>query len=518
MTKGLLAVGIALVTMGGLGAGFAACGGNNGTTANGDDGGGTDGTMGIDSPLGSDGTMAGDTAGDGNGGSDGSSGGGDANGSDAGSSSDASLSPDVFNGNGGCLKLGSACGNSGDCCTNTCTNGVCSYPPCVSDNQPCSSGGQCCSQTCGMNGLCTPLSSGCGTLGNACTNDNQCCSNRCVGTCQPSSFCSQPGEICAENTDCCTGVCTIPTGKNIGTCALNPPGGAANCGLTDGMLCAGTALLDGGVVVYVDGGPDGGPVPKCGGACCSRACAPWGPTGVLVCQPASGCKVVGDICTTDDDCCGSAGDMADWPSKQKHAATCSATGPGGVGVCQNPNGCKPNGDVCKLSTTSCNASCDCCAGNCEGQAADGGYANTCRQDNVGVPRCASPGCVDPAGGCSSSADCCNGNPCTPNPDGGLPPYICAPTQCIQGCGQCSNNADCCPGYACTNGVCDPCGGPDGGTTGDGGSGGDAGTGGSDSGTSGDSGPPCSLYGQLCNTAADCCNELPCNGGRCEYLQ
>ena len=50
--------------------------------------------------------------------------------------------------------------------------------------------------------------------------------------------------------------------------------------------------------------------PECGGPCCSRACAPWGPTGVLVCQPASGCNVVGDLCTSDSDCCGSAGSPA----------------------------------------------------------------------------------------------------------------------------------------------------------------------------------------------------------------
>jgi hypothetical protein len=26
---------------------------------------------------------------------------------------------------------------------------------------------------------------------------------------------------------------------------------------------------------------------------------------------------------------------------------------------------------------------------------------------------------------------------------------------------------------------------------------------------------CALYGQICTTAADCCNGVPCTGGRCE---
>jgi hypothetical protein len=65
----------------------------------------------------------------------------------------------------------------------------------------------------------------------------------------------------------------------------------SNCGLTDGMLCGGTTFsADGGVVLTEAG------VPTCGGACCSRACGPWGPTGIDVCQPASGCHPVGDLC------------------------------------------------------------------------------------------------------------------------------------------------------------------------------------------------------------------------------
>jgi hypothetical protein len=162
---------------------------------------------------------------------------------------------------------------------------------------------------------------------------------------------------------------------------------------------------------------------------------------------------------------------------------------------------------------SCNSSCDCCAGNCETQ-------DTCKQDNVGVPRCAPAQCVGPGSSCASSADCCNGTPCVPNPVG-TPPYVCSGTSCVPACSACTNNADCCPGTACevpqgsTHGICGPCGGPapDGGTpTGDGG------------GPTGDAGSPppppqmdagCALYGQICTTGADCCYGVPCTNGRCQ---
>jgi hypothetical protein len=275
------------------------------------------------------------------------------------------------------------------------------------------------------------------------------------------------------------------------------------------MLCAGTSA-DGGVV-YLDGG-----LPACGGGCCSRLCAPYGPTGTLICQPASGCHVVGDLCTKDTDCCGSAG----LPGGSGQPVTCDIAPGAAVGVCRNPMGCKPDGAVCRTADMSCNASCDCCAGNCNQQ------PDVCRLDNLGVPRCAALKCVDPGGACASSANCCNNVPCVPNPvDGGTPPYICYQGSCVPKCGTCTVDADCCPGSAClvpigsTMGTCGPCtppppdgGVPDSGTP-------DSGTpdsGTPDSGTP-DGGPVCSLYGQQCMTDGDCCNGVPCNSanGPCQ---
>jgi hypothetical protein len=297
----------------------------------------------------------------------------------------------------------------------------------------------------------------------------------------------------------------LSAGGVLGTCAAAPPGGPANCGLTDGTLCAGGATFDGGL-------------PQCGGACCSRACAPWGPSGVFVCQPASGCHVVGDLCTADVDCCGSAG----LPGGSGKPVTCVITAPATVGVCRLPMGCKPDGDVCKLQTMSCNASCDCCSGNCETQ-------DTCKQDNVGVPRCAGA-CVGAGQACASSANCCGGTPCVPSGTDAGAPYVCAGSACVPGCGGCSTSADCCPGTSCiaaagsARGTCGPCASASGGDAGtganDGGGpgggardGGGPGGAGQDGGGSGGGGV-CAQFGQICQTAADCCNGLPCASGRC----
>ena len=304
-------------------------------------------------------------------------------------------------------------------------------------------------------------------------------------------------------TDCCGGVCTKTTGA-FGTCG-QPSGGGAQCSMVDGTVCAGSpgTLLDGGIVL-TDGG-----IPACGGDCCSRSCAPWGPTGVLICQPASGCHPVGELCRSSADCCGGPGVPGPLPPSGK-TTVCNITAPNVVGVCQNPQGCKPNGDVCRLKTNQCNATDECCSGNVQ-------QNDTCKQDILGVPRCTNTQCVQAGTACATSADCCNGLPCVPNP-GGTPPFVCAAVKCEPAAGPCTTNADCCPGNICnipvggTKGSCAtdlPPPPPDGGT----GGGGDGGTGTGDGGGGG--GGTCALYGQICTVAGDCCNGIPCTNGRCE---
>src|SRR5262249_2870071 len=285
------------------------------------------------------------------------------------------------------------------------------------------------------------------------------------------------------STDCCSGYCQFAgdAGTGPGTCGP-PPSGSSNCNMPDGVLCG-----DG--MVTADGG-----IPSCGGGCCSRLCAPYGPTGGPVCPPARRGHPVGDLCTKDVDCCGSAG----LPGGSGQPVTCDITPPYAVGVCRNPMGCKPDGDVCRLATMSCNASCDCCSGNCQTQ-------DTCHPDSYGVPRYGPGTCVMPGGACASSASCCNDLPCVPNPvDGGTPPYICYQGACVPNCGKCTTNADCCAGETCilaigsADGTCGPCGGTSSssGTTTS-----SSGTTTSSSGTSttSSSGMPCATYGQVCTT-------------------
>jgi hypothetical protein len=195
--------------------------------------------------------------------------------------------------------------------------------------------------------------------------------------------------------------------------------------MVDGVVCFDGANQGDGGIQLTDAG-----IPQCGGSCCSRACAPWGPTGVFICQPASGCRPIGEVCAQDDDCCGGPGLPP--PQSQGGPAQCIITPPNVLGVCHNSTGCKPNGDICKLPTLSCNADQDCCAGN-------GTKRSPCKQDILGVPRCANVDCVNAGTECSTSADCCApdggpGIPCVPNPgwtpDAGVPEFVCSATTCI----------------------------------------------------------------------------------------
>lgn len=457
MKKLLIALGVA--GLAGLVAAPLSCGGDGGTSPI--DGGGGDGTD-------QDGTMF-DTDGastlDGGGGNDGGWNG-----------------PNNDGGPPGCLKLGFACKTNQECCTSNCVNGACQPPQCITDGQNCGQNTDCCSGTCTA-GKCAALSNSCKTLGNKCSVAQDCCSSFCQnGICAQPSYCGQTGDICTKGTDCCGGTCTVPMGKIFGLCA-QPKAIGAQCSLIDGLVCAATTA-DGGVN-YVDGG-----IPVCGGACCSRACAPWGPTGTLICQPASGCKPVGETCVTAADCC----------SIGNNKVSCNKANPNDpLGVCSNPSGCKPNGDICRLQTNQCNATDNCCSGNVQ-------QFDTCKQDNLGVPRCSykkGDPCVPSNGVCATSADCCNINPCVPDGDGGL---TCYPGPCVPAAGNCTNDADCCVGGHCyipqnqTTGKCYPLSNPDGGIINpDGGS---------------VDGGPCALYGQLCSVSGDCCNGVPCTNGRC----
>lgn len=410
---------------------------------------------------------------------------------------------------GTCKQPGEACVGGPECCSVVCANGVCGSGVCVSDHGACTTGAECCSGKCGQvpeggSSNCIPLNSGCKTAGNECGANAECCSKFCVnGRCsgQP-SFCTQLGDACINDFECCTGICNKQASDPAGICAEPIAPGATGC-LAAGSVC--------GAGAEGDAGTNDAGVPLCGGACCSRSCFPYGPTGVLVCQPPSGCRPTGEICQQDSDCCGAPGSL-DGDESNVH---CSKDPNQPVGRCDNGNKCRAAGAICKPANGSCNAENNCCAGNVNTD------PSVCQQDLLGIPRCTGAGPCDDAGSkagqpCASSADCC-GLSCVPNKNAGDagPPFICGDGTCVPAGGECTTTADCCAPLPCvappgsTKGICGyvP---PDAGVP----------EAGQDAQIPDvqvpDSGPTCADYGQTCAEDADCCNNVPCTQGRCLY--
>ncbi len=383
-----------------------------------------------------------------------------------------------------CTPSGGNCQSSTECCSLVCAGGVCSASACIADDQACASSASCCSGNCN-GGLCQALDTACRTAGNPCADSSQCCSGLCSGgTCKlGSSFCIQTGDVCSDSGACCSGDCQMGSGT-LGTCAA-PPSGATNCSDgVDGSLCS-----------------------ACNG-CCSRLCAPYAPTGVLVCQPASGCRVNGDLCRKDGDCCGAAGTGLPGDGN----VVCQIDPGKAVGICRNPQSCNPQGDVCHFQNYACSISSarnDCCAGV--------GNSGVCQLDTLGVPRCNGLGttCRQSGETCSSAMDCCDQMPCVPDGTGLLRCYLPpgfsvdggVPTSCVPAGGPCSINGDCCIGSTCiqeigsTQGICGNLTPPPGSPP-------------TDAGTIDGGAPICSEYGQICTSNEDCCNGITCWNGRC----
>jgi hypothetical protein len=393
---------------------------------------------------------------------------------------------------GACKANLQPCSTATECCSLSCVSGACAAAACTSDGKTCTSNAQCCSGTCN-GGSCQALNTACKTAGNDCTANSQCCSSLCkAGKCElASSYCTQVGDVCARGVDCCSGICNIAAGKSLGTCAAQT-GGAVNCTGVDGTVCNGC------------------------GDCCSRLCQPYGPTGVHICQPANGCHVTGDLCKKNADCCGAAGSGVPGDGN----VTCEIPAGQTIGVCRNPLSCNPEGNICHYKADSiyqCTSSStrnDCCDAL--------GAKSDCKLDGLGVPRCNGGGACKAAGqACAYSGDCCGGLPCVPNPSGSTPPYVCGSVTCEPSGATCTIDGDCCKGLTCNkppgsaSGTCGtyvpppPDGGvlpdgavaetsvPDGGILPDGAVNPDA------------TPPVCSLYGQSCSSASDCCNGVPC---------
>lgn len=427
-----------------------------------------------------------------------------------------------------CGAAGANCGVSTDCCNGSCIKGTCGTAQCVSIGEACPAAGTntCCTDTC-VAGKCAAIgatadggtTATCTTSGNKCLHDGDCCSGLCSnGTCnKASSFCLQNSEMCFSGSDCCGGLCTAPNGKpvsqtNPGLCGT--PAGAVNCTAVDGVLCAGTT-------------------PGCPGPCCSDLCVPFGPTGVLICQPAQGCRVEGDLCEKNSDCCGGETTAADAGLPGAQLVVCTIAAGAKVGVCSTPsagngggNTCRPPGDVCHYNGAGYNcsvsaSSADCCDVD--------GHPNKdlCQLDKLGVPRCLAfsggadggpNACRQTGQTCATASDCCNGTPCVPGAGGVL---TCSALSCIPSSGACTSNADCCAGITCVIPVGSPSGtcSPPPSTTGT-----DAGTTTTDGGTSeagtvdsGTTTSACAEFGQSCASLA-CCTGLACIGGYCGVVK
>jgi hypothetical protein len=248
------------------------------------------------------------------------------------------------------------------------------------------------------------------------------------------------------------------------------------------------------------------------GSCCSKNCGPWALTGVNVCQPGLGCKILNSLCTSNNECCGS--------SSGEVTCTPASGGNVSIGVCSQNHGNQVPGGICKLTggaNAYSNAESDC-------ECVVSPKAQCCAYDTLGLPRCLGSGtcsdgstgifngtdpkcCRQPGQTCNTASECCGLTPCVPDstgtlhcfnphPDGGTGSpdagagspdagIVCVPN----GVG-CSATGDCCTGMTCNfDGETWTCGPP--------------------------STPPpadaglCALYGQGCNASTPCCGGVQC---------
>jgi hypothetical protein len=381
-----------------------------------------------------------------------------------------------------CAIAGESCVRASDCCQFACNDGLCGTSAevpgtdggttlplaCVVNGNACGAASDCCSGTC-TSGSCAPVPGAtCGTLGQLCTSGADCCSTNCQsGRCAKAYTCQAAGDLCFSNTDCCGGVCSAADG-GAGVCTVPAGLGSGGCR------------------------PLGQPCFS-GENCCSRLCLDAG-GGAKVCAPTSGCRMTGELCHGDTDCCGS--------DTSRVICSLFTTDPPS-GRCTNPRGCQPVGNIC--GAYGANARQDCCDG----------HKAVCELTSEGVARCYG-GCPSgrcdrrcPNGYASENPDCCiaEGESCE------FRDQCCDRLPCLpdaQGSLRCTRPAQPPPdaGTAPDAGSTPADGGsasPDAGSVADGGS------------TSVDGGRPdagpvdvCQPTGTICTSSGDCCYGLTCS--------
>lgn len=419
------------------------------------------------------------------------------------------------------LGNGAACAQDSECCSNSCSGGVCvtGAGTCTAIGETCQSNAECCGgRTCAEDATgvkrCTDESF-CKSVGETCAQASECCSLSCDGTCQSTGgLCKPAGTACGGNTECCSNDCSggmcVAAGTGCATLGevCTTEGTDPNCcsrycvnfsgdGGTDlrcarsstcaarGEICAMNSdccsgvCLNGLCPTQAQLGQKRFVGEPCSADadCASYACASVDPGGPKVCQFLGGCRPAEEVCTEDWQCCGylelSANrDMCG--TAQPVPGVCAAVpGVPGLSRCQLQPTDKEVGEICESDGNPVH---NCCGG-----------ADACKPTITGVSRCLYGGGFTPDGGCTTNgeecsiADQCCSKICAPGTlsDGGVG-LLCS--GCVATNGACTTSNDCCD-KSCLGGVCQP---P---TT--------------------DAGPVCQPLGSTCAFNTDCCS-LSCS--------
>jgi len=129
-----------------------------------------------------------------------------------------------------CISLGASCTPGGTgasaCCTGDCLavselSYACQMPSPVPDAG-------------------TDAGTGCSLNGAGCSTGTQCCSGTCSGGVCTTITCQPQGGACSANADCCSGYqCTINPGSTTGTCQVGQTCGSAGQSCSPSNLCCG---------------------------------------------------------------------------------------------------------------------------------------------------------------------------------------------------------------------------------------------------------------------------------------
>lgn len=237
-----------------------------------------------------------------------------------------------------CHGVGETCSLPGECCSSRCESGACMPKgTCALPGTTCTTRADCCS------GSCEPVPGAatkqcldfCKRDGETCARAQDCCSLGCNGSVCGQTLCSREGDDCVTGQTCCSGICGADKKCALDTAAgcrataedCNSGGGPGCC-----VQCVNNHCDPGAGACRAIGSP-------CGAApdCCSGSCV-QGANNVQRC--AGACTAQGAACQTTADCCG--------------GTTCTGS----------PSVCSAPASVCKLQGDQCVGDGECCSLQC----------------------------------------------------------------------------------------------------------------------------------------------------------